>query len=235
MTSIDTSAQQTLDSLLRKLGVQKLEDRQTEQGERKQRLGQEDFLRLMTTQLSNQDPFAPMENGEFIAQMAQFSTVTGLTELNTTVKDVAGKLSENRIATAASFIGKTVLVPGGTAFPNETGGINGAIDLPNDASSLTVAIRDPAGALVKTLNLGPNAKGLVGFEWDGRDENGNKVEADHYRVEAFANRAGKQEQISTHVYGRVDNASVPDATGNITLGVRGYGDIDINKVRKISG
>ena len=75
---------------------------------RKNSLGQEDFLKLMTTQLQNQDPFAPMENGEFIAQMAQFSTVTGITEMGQTLKGLSDKLNEFRIATASDLLGNSV-------------------------------------------------------------------------------------------------------------------------------
>ena len=76
MSNIDPS-QQSLSAILNKLGINSSE--KSNMPKAKDQLGQEDFLKLMTTQLQNQDPFAPMENGEFIAQMAQFSTVTGIT------------------------------------------------------------------------------------------------------------------------------------------------------------
>ena len=76
MSNIDPS-QQSLSAILNKLGINSSEKSNVPKA--KEQLGQEDFLKLMTTQLQNQDPFAPMENGEFIAQMAQFSTVTAIT------------------------------------------------------------------------------------------------------------------------------------------------------------
>ena len=81
MSSIDPSAAQT--ALFEKLGISKNTD--AKQGS-SDTLGQSDFLKLMTTQLQNQDPFAPMDNGDFIAQMAQFSTVTGIEEVNSSLK-----------------------------------------------------------------------------------------------------------------------------------------------------
>ena len=78
MSSIDPNSQAQLDSILKRLGVNKEDDTKAKQ---KDSLGQSDFLKLMTTQLQNQDPFAPMENAQFIEQMAQFSTVTGITEM----------------------------------------------------------------------------------------------------------------------------------------------------------
>ena len=108
MSSIESS-NQSLNNILDKIGVRSPENTPTK---RKNSLGQEDFLKLMTTQLQNQDPFAPMENGEFIAQMAQFSTVTGITEMGQTLKGLSDKLNEFRIATASDLLGNSVLVPG---------------------------------------------------------------------------------------------------------------------------
>ena len=73
----------------------------------------------MTTQLQNQDPFAPMDNGDFIAQMAQFSTVTGITEINSNLTNLGSKLEPNRVATAAQFLGHSVLVPGQVVSPDD--------------------------------------------------------------------------------------------------------------------
>ena len=94
MSSIDSS-NTSLNSILDKLGIQKPADTNAPSD----KLGQADFLKLMTTQLQNQDPFAPMENAEFIAQMAQFSTVTGITEISESLKGMSDQLSEFRIAT----------------------------------------------------------------------------------------------------------------------------------------
>jgi flagellar basal-body rod modification protein FlgD len=82
-SNISTQAQQSLDALLSKIGAKKLSDAQASSAP-KTTLGQEDFLKLMTAQMSNQDPFQPQSNTEMIAQMAQFSTVTGIQQLNMT-------------------------------------------------------------------------------------------------------------------------------------------------------
>ena len=102
-------------------------------------LGQEDFLKLMTTQLQNQDPFSPMENGDFIAQMAQFSTVTGITEMSESLKSLSGQLGEFRIATASSMLGNSVLVHGNIARPDANGEIHGVIDMPVASSATNVS------------------------------------------------------------------------------------------------
>ena len=121
MSEIASGAQSSLDAILKELGISK----SSEGGPRetKKSLGQEDFLKLMTAQLNNQDPFKPVENEDFIAQMAQFSTVTGITEINSNLNELGEKLAPNRVAVAASFIGHEVLVPGSIARPNEYGTI----------------------------------------------------------------------------------------------------------------
>ena len=99
MTSIDPNSAQA--ALFEKLGIVK----QTEaEKAKKDQLGQSDFLKLMTTQLQNQDPFAPMDNGDFIAQMAQFSTVTGIQEMNTSIGKLVEEFDQARIATASNLL-----------------------------------------------------------------------------------------------------------------------------------
>ena len=87
MSEISNGAQSSLDSILQELGISKAKD---QDGPRvtKKSLGQEDFLKLMTAQLNNQDPFKPVDNTDFIAQMAQFSTVTGITDINKNLLDI---------------------------------------------------------------------------------------------------------------------------------------------------
>ena len=126
MSSIESN-NQSLNNILEKIGVKTPENAATKP---KSSLGQEDFLKLMTTQLQNQDPFAPMDNGDFIAQMAQFSTVTGITEINNNLTNLGSKLEPNRVATAAQFLGHSVLVPGQIVSPDDNGEIHGVVDLP---------------------------------------------------------------------------------------------------------
>ena len=95
----------------------------------------------MTTQLQNQDPFAPMENGDFIAQMAQFSTVTGITEMGNEMKAINDKLDSFRIATASQYLGHSVLVPGNMVRTNGKDNVEGVIDVPNATTKLQVFFR----------------------------------------------------------------------------------------------
>lgn len=130
-------------------------------------LGQQDFLTLLTTQLQNQDPFSPMESGEFLAQMAQFSTVSGISEVNDTLGDIGDQIGEFRIATAANLLGQEVLIPGNMARPDANGVVHGAVELPEPANVVTVTYSHPdTGALLHTQTYSNQPKGMMGFSWE---------------------------------------------------------------------
>jgi len=185
----------------------------------------------MTTQMSNQDPFQPQSNTEMIAQMAQFSTVTGIQQLNSTVSNMETEIAQNRIATSASFIGKSVLVPGSTALTDSTGGISGAVDLPNSAAGLTLQITRSTGELVKTIDLGANPAGLVGFSWDGKDASGNTVGDNSYNVKALMINGGAQVATATDVYGPITEAPIPTGTNQQTFKVGGAGTVNLADIK----
>ena len=216
---------QSLNNILDKLGIQQQEEKKRADGGA---LGQEDFLKLMTTQLQNQDPFAPMENADFIAQMAQFSTVTGITDMGQSLKGISNQLSEFRIATATNMLGNSVLVPGTRAYPDGDGAVHGVIDLPAASGTTNVVFTSQNGDILHVEELGAQPSGLAGFSWqdipqDILDSN------DYINVEAFADQGGGLEGVSTSVFGEVLAASTSSADG-VMLDVKGYGDINVNEV-----
>ena len=123
----------------------------------------------MTTQLQNQDPFAPMDNGDFIAQMAQFSMVTGQTEMNESIKAISGQLSEFQIATAANMLGHSVLVSGNKAFPDGEGTVSGALDIPSTSTNTSVHYKSMNGDILHIEDLGPRKYCLIIFDLVSRN------------------------------------------------------------------
>jgi len=230
MSSIDPAQNQSLNAILDKLGV----NRQAEATKRKDALGQEDFLRLMTTQLQNQDPFAPMENGDFIAQMAQFSTVTGITDMGETLKSLASQLSEFRLATATNLLGSSVLVPGNFARPDEAGEIHGIVDLPAASSMTNLTFSSEDGEVLDVIELGPQASGLVGFSWLDVPQHIRDSQA-MVRIDAYADSGKGLQPVSSSVFAEVLAASTQDPVKGVTLDVRDYGEIaaaDVTRFRK---
>ena len=228
MSNIDPS-QQSLSAILNKLGINSSE--KSNMPKAKDKLGQEDFLKLMTTQLQNQDPFAPMENGEFIAQMAQFSTVTGITSMDESLKNVAAKLGETRIATAANMLGHSVLVPGKIARADDDGSVNGVIDLPSASTNVNVVFKSQNGEILDTINLGNQTSGLVGFAWHGAPK--DMIESDEpIFVEAYANSGKGMEGVSSSIFAEVLSSSAGNEDSGVMLDVRDYGTISANEVIK---
>ena len=229
MTDINKSSEQSLNAILSKLGVKTQEEVQ-KQGN-KNTLGQEDFLKLMTAQLQNQDPFAPMDNGDFIAQMAQFSTVTGITEINNNLTNLGSKLEPNRVATAAQFLGHSVLVPGQVASPDDNGEIHGVVDLPGYSNDVGLTFTSPSGEIVHTMNLGSNEKGLVGFSWVDIPEDIKKNKT-RLTIQAYAGNGEASDGLTTAVYNKVIAASAPKNTEDVILETKDYGEISASDAIK---
>ena len=223
MTEINQTSQQSLQRILDKLGVKSSEDKKA--SENKSTLGQEDFLKLMTTQLQNQDPFAPMENGDFIAQVAEFSTVTGITEMGNEMKAINDKLDSFRIATASQYLGHSVLVPGNMVRTNGKDNVEGVIDVPNATTKLQVFFQKENGEIIDQLDLGGQSRGLVGFSWENIPEEIKKGNEKIF-ISAFLGDNPDQ-ALGTSVFSKVLGTSTEN--NQIKLDVDGYGLIDASK------
>ena len=230
MPDISKTSEQSLNNILNKLGVKTQEE--AAKGNKKTALGQEDFLKLMTTQLQNQDPFAPMDNGDFIAQMAQFSTVTGITEINNNLTNIGSKLEPNRIATAAQFLGHSVLIPGKVVSPDENGEIHGVIDLPASSTDVGLTFTNNSGEVVKTINLGSQNKGLVGFSWVDIPDSLKKSN-ERLTIQAYAGNKNASDGVSTAVYNKVIAASTPKDSDDVLLELKDYGEVSASRAIKL--
>ena len=223
------SSNQSLNNILDKLGINSAKEKFAPKETRDQ-LGQEDFLKLMTTQLQNQDPFAPVDNADFIAQMAQFSTVTGITSMDETMKSVSEQLSEMRIASTTQMMGHSVLVPGKYARPDKDGVISGVVDLPDTASNLNIIFENSNGEVLHQDALGAQKAGLVGFEWKDLPEE-MKLSKEQITIRAFTGNVGDTGELSTQVFANVSGTSKSD--GSVMLEVEDYGSIDATQVVRL--
>ena len=183
----------------------------------------------MTTQLQNRDPFAPMDNGDFIAQMAQFSTVTGIQEMNSSIGKLVEEFDQARIATASNLLGHSVLVPGNIGRPNESGELHGVLDLPKSTITTSITYRDAdTNSELYVQDLGPQSSGLVGFKWSEIPEdilNGTE----RIKIEAMIDTGDGPEQLSPSIYSKVISASVGTGESKkVLLNVEDYGDLDVS-------
>ena len=224
MTTIDPNSAQA--ALFEKLGLTKQSDAQKANGDT---LGQSDFLKLMTTQLQNQDPFAPMDNGDFIAQMAQFSTVTGIQEMNGSIGKLVEEFDQARIATASNLLGHSVLVPGNIGRADDDGELHGVLDLPSSTISTELTYRDAeTNEELHREDLGSLAAGLVGFKWSNIPQEILDSKK-RIKIEALIDSGTGPEQLSPSIYSKVISASVGSGeTKQVLLNVEDYGDLDVS-------
>jgi flagellar basal-body rod modification protein FlgD len=138
-------------------------------------IDQAGFLKLLTAQMTMQDPTAPMDSNTMVQQMSQMSEVQGITEMNTSLQSIASQLQGNRIGDAASWIGKAALVSSSTAQPLSNGGYAGTITLPSAATAMNVSLVDSTGKTVYTQTLNNQAAGTVNFAWDGKLADGTQA------------------------------------------------------------
>ncbi len=196
-------------------------------------LTQQDFLKLMTTQLSNQDPTQPMDSSNFLAQMAQFSTVSGIGDLQTSFQQLASSMSSNEGLQASSLVGHSVAVPSTQGILPAQGNLAAAVDVPAAATDVVVNIVDQSGQVVKQIDLGPQTAGLAQFSWDGTTASGNREAPGAYSISAEAMVGGKA--TSLDVYG-VDNVKSVTLNSNGTgtqLNLSSLGSVDFSKVKQI--
>lgn len=145
-------------------------------------LGQAAFLKLMTAQLKFQDPFDPVDNQAMVGQMAQFSQVAGISEMNASLKQIAGGFGTSRLSEAANFIGRSVLQDGDTAYADAQGNYRGEFTLAAGAENVSVEWLNAAGAVVHTQQLGKLDAGKVPFQLISQDNAGNPVDIGALKV-----------------------------------------------------
>lgn len=198
------------------------------------RLGQAEFLELMIAQLRNQDPLKPMENGEFLGQMAQFGTVSGIQDLQASIEQLAGALQSGQALQASALVGRAVLVPGGSGELGAGGaGLTGQVDLPDTATALTLTIQDAGGQTVRTLELGAQAAGPVSFKWDGLTDAGRPAAPGIYRVTAQAVIGSAPTAVEAALARRVESVSIAPGGQGVTLNLTGGRSVSLGEVRQI--
>jgi flagellar basal-body rod modification protein FlgD len=224
----------TFTDTLSKLGIKTSADQaasQAAKGNTTGTLGQADFLKLMTAQMKNQDPFNPTDNTQMIAQMAQFSSVAGIAEMNTTLKAMAERLGGTSTSDAVSYVGRTVLTAGTTAYPRTSGGIAGAIELEGATTATSVTISDATGNVMRTMDLGARDGGTVTYDWDGTDGQGNAVGTGPFTVTVHASNAGTSVRAQSLVWAPVESVTMTGSEP--TLSVAGLGPVALSAVRQV--
>jgi flagellar basal-body rod modification protein FlgD len=168
-----------------------------------------------------------------VAQMAQFSSVSGISEMNKTLKDMASRLETANASQAISYVGKAVLVDGDTAYAAQDGSLSAAAPLYESADDLQVRISDSAGNLLRTLNFGARGAGEVEIAWDGKTESGAAAPAGPYKITASALRNGTRVASPVAVWAPVTSVSLGTDGGVPMLNLAGLGPKPLTAVRQV--
>jgi flagellar basal-body rod modification protein FlgD len=226
MTTISTQ-----DDLFASLGIAKQETNKGPVNDASD-LGLNTFLKLMVTQLNNQDPFKPMENGDFLGQIAQFGSVTGLEKLNQNFESLAGSISSGQALQAGGLIGREVLVPTNAGYLVPGEGIRGQVEIGQSTPAVNVRITDIYGGLVKEIPLGPSPAGPVQFKWDGTTSTGDNAQPGIYSISVDAAYGEKQVAQQTQLFAKVESVNLGGSDG-VTLNLQGLGPVAFQNVKQV--
>jgi len=217
--------------LIDQLGIEK---KQREAAKNKDSLGQDDFLKLMIAQMQNQSPLEPEANGEFLGQMAQFSTVSGLDKMQQSLDTLTNSLVSNQALEASSMVGRFVRVPGDTSYLPEGEGDRffGAVELDQSTSNMKFEIVSN-GEVIKSIGKGQQAEGVVEFAWDGTNNQGEMMPPGEYKVRAVANFAGETTSLATMVVAPVESVTLGRNGEQMKLNIVGVGSRNMADVREI--
>jgi flagellar basal-body rod modification protein FlgD len=175
-------------------------------------MGKDDFLQLLVTQLSNQDPLNPMDGQQFAAQLAQFSSVEQLINLNDSMSaqaEMTGLLSQNmNNGVATGLIGKQIVASGNQVGLGESGTAPVGFELDSAANDITIAIKDASGIVVRTIQMGSTKAGTHEVPWDGRGDGGSRLPEGVYSFEVTGKDAdGKAVTAAPIMKGTIDRVS----------------------------
>jgi len=204
---------------LNKLQEQKKPDQVTG----KQELKQEDFLSLLTKQLSQQDPFKPTSNDQMIAQMASFATADGIGKMNSQFESLNSSITSNQALQASSLVGRDVLVKNPVGMKkDDAGGMGAMVNLPQSLDNLIVRVENQAGQLVRTFDMGAQPAGESRVLWDGKDDKGNSLPAGKYKVSAAGLVNGESKNFEVSTYANVNSVLLGKGDGNVLLNLAGF-------------
>lgn len=183
------------------------------------------FLKLLVTQLQNQDPLNPMDNAELTSQMAQINTVTGIENLNTSVQALHSQFLQMQALQGASLVGRDVTVAGNQLALQDDGRAEAGFALSGPADAVNVEVLNGAGQVVDTVQLGALGSGRHGFEWDASAH----PDAAGYTFRVKATLGAAEVQATPLMLDRVQSVGL-DASAGLLLTLTRSGDVPYGNV-----
>ena len=210
-----------------------------------QELGQSAFLRLMITQMENQSPLNPQDNSEFVAQLAQFSSVESLDKLNNNFDDFANSYIANQALQASTLVGRSVTVPASETALNPNSLVSVSTELPASSGDVNISIYSEGGQLIDQIPLGQQPSGELVLRWNGQyaELNGRALDWQSsqeggaapgiYRFEVSASIDGEQQALDTALSTNVNSVTV-DADGTLSLNLAGVGSVRLSDIKQFN-
>jgi len=227
--TVSSTTSGTTNSVLDSLSLDK---KATDKTPKKNELGEDAFLQLLVTQMNNQNPLNPQDNSAFVAQLAQFSSVEGITKLNTQMEGMSSSFQSSTALQASALVGRQVLVPGQVQAVTSGSSVNGVIDVGATTSQLTLNVYNDKNVLVNQEIMGAASAGDKAFSWDGKDSNGNSVVSGKYTFKATAMVDGKAVAQTVNLPANVNSVTLGKG-GAMTLNVEGVGAMSLDSVKEI--
>jgi flagellar basal-body rod modification protein FlgD len=221
----------TSSSLLK--NVSRYEDVKDQAKKTNEEMGKQDFLTLFTAQLQNQNPLEPVKNEAFVAQLAQFSQLEALTNMQTSLDTFVTAMSSERMLGSAALIGKKVAI---TDTPTQlTAGatMDASLDLPTGASGVQISVQDKQGRVVKNLVEGPQLPGVMTFQWNGKDAAENPMPTGLYSLSATAVVNGQNVKVPVSTLSTVRAISTNPADGSVSVEVDGGKTMLLTDVKRV--
>ncbi len=203
-----------------------------------QYLDQEDFLRLLTTQLQSQDPTSPVDNNQMVSQMSQLSMVESLTTINEGLTDIISAVNSSSALTASSLVGRSVLIDSDEAYFDGQSAVMAKVDAGDGAENLKIVVKDANGSVVAEYGA-DSGSDEMNFVWDGVlsvDEEGNATyaSAGNYTIEATATVDGKTTSLPVKTYATIGSVTLGNTYSDTILSLIGGGEVSIGNVSEIS-
>lgn len=184
------------------------------------------FLKLLVAQLNNQDPMNPMDNAQMTSQMAQINTVSGIQELNETMKSMATQFSSMQVLQGASMVGREVLTEGNALSVNAGVG-KGSMELAGEADKVTVQVLTPGGQVLGTINMGAQTEGRHNFEWDASSYTGTAKPI----FKVTATLSGKAVEVTPLTRSTIE--SVSTGAGGLNLSLKSGATVAYDAIKVI--
>ncbi|PLW68415.1 flagellar hook assembly protein FlgD [Pseudohalioglobus lutimaris] len=194
-------------------------------------LGQDDFMELMVAQLENQDPTKPMDNFEFLSQIAQFGTVNGIQGLQDSFSEMTTRMQASQVVGAAALVGSKVLTETNIGMLDGENALEATVSVPGDSAGVQLYVQDMSGRLLHTRELGSRPSGEYKVQWDGADGDGNLLPPGAYRVSAEALIGGQTRALSVHTHALVESVNVDPSTQGVQLNLAGGEQVSLSSVK----